>query len=98
MPPRRSGNRGARRWLLALVALYALVLLVTPLLHHDLACHLKSPTHCNACTANPLAPRVVVGIGLPEARLPEAEPVATPDVSACLTVDTSSASGRSPPG
>src|SRR5262249_5524449 len=54
-------TRGWRRHrLLAAVALslYALLLAVSPVLHHDLACHVKSPTHCDACVANSPASRV----------------------------------------
>ena len=40
------------------MALYSLVLIGSPLLHHDLACHLKSAGHCDACAANPVASRV----------------------------------------
>ena len=39
-------------------AVYALLVMVNPVLHEDLACHLKSPTHCNACMASPSASRV----------------------------------------
>jgi len=50
---------GRRRALAALaLSLYAVLLVVSPVLHHDLACHMKSPTHCDACAANPLASRV----------------------------------------
>jgi hypothetical protein len=56
-------RRGAILWILAL---YALLLAVNPVLHDDLAGHLKSPTHCSACTASPSASRVeAVGASLP---------------------------------
>ena len=51
----RRHHRGAVLWTLAV---YALLLAVNPVLHDDLACHLKSPTHCSACTASPSASRV----------------------------------------
>jgi hypothetical protein len=51
-------RRRSRGRLLVLVVLaYACVLLASPLLHHDFDCHLKSPTHCNACLASPAACR-----------------------------------------
>src|SRR6185503_13767387 len=51
--------KGSRRgWVLAGVAVYALLLMVNPVLHDDLAGHLKSPAHCKACTASPTASRV----------------------------------------
>jgi hypothetical protein len=39
------------------LALYVFVLLVSPVLHHDLACHVKTPGHCDACAASPVASR-----------------------------------------
>jgi hypothetical protein len=46
-----------RSWgvLVCLVLVYAVVVGVSPALHHDVQCHLKSPTHCPACLANPVA-------------------------------------------
>jgi hypothetical protein len=43
---------------LLLVVLYAALMIVNPVLHDDLACHLNSPTQCNACMASPSASRV----------------------------------------
>lgn len=40
------------------LVLYALVLFVSPVLHHDLACHLKTPAHCDACAMSPIASRI----------------------------------------
>src|SRR5262245_58855596 len=37
-----------RRWTIAVLALYALVVLCAPALHHDFACHDKTPGHCVA--------------------------------------------------
>jgi hypothetical protein len=52
---RGARSRGAAFARAALLAVYALVLVVTPVLHHDLDCHFKTPTHCQACVANPMA-------------------------------------------
>lgn len=42
---------------LSLAALtYALVLTVSPLWHHDLACELKSRTHCTSCVSGVAGP------------------------------------------
>jgi hypothetical protein len=58
----RARPRGlAPRTILAGTALYVALLCASPLLHHDLDCHLKSPSHCGACVANPLAPRIESG-------------------------------------
>jgi hypothetical protein len=34
------------------VALFALFLVVALFEHHDIACHLKTPQHCTACTSS----------------------------------------------
>ena len=47
------GLRRSRRFLALFVFLYALVLLASPLLHHDFDCHLRSAQHCVACLAQP---------------------------------------------
>ena len=54
----RSLTRRRRAIVLAGAAIYALLVMVNPVLHDDLACHLKSPTQCNACMASPSASRV----------------------------------------
>ena len=53
-----------RPWIVLALGLYTLILLGSPILHHDLECHLKTPGHCDACTANPQAPRIETGVGL----------------------------------
>ena len=47
------------------VALYAAVLVMAPFTHHDLACHLKNPQHCTACTSSQAStdPATVPGPG-----------------------------------
>jgi hypothetical protein len=92
----RSLTGRRRAIVLAGAAVYALLLMVNPILHDDLACHLKSPTHCNACTASPSASRVE-GMGpilpvLADAGLVE------PCVRALVrAADTPTLPGRSPP-
>ena len=54
----RGSWSGRRRLLGALaLALYGLLIAISPALHHDLACHVKSPGHCDACVANSPASR-----------------------------------------
>jgi hypothetical protein len=48
-------RRRSSLFVLALVAGYILLLVTGPLGHHDLRCHLKSPTHCTACIQAPVA-------------------------------------------
>jgi len=86
-------RRGAIVWMLAV---YALLLAVNPVLHDDIACHLKSPTHCSACTASPSASRVeAVGPSLPApASIGKVEPPArSSETDAPLVVRA----GRAPP-
>src|SRR4029450_982189 len=44
--PLQVGLKFARH---ALVAVYGLAFIAMPFAHHDLACHLKSSTHCATC-------------------------------------------------
>ncbi len=76
---------------------YVVVLCASPLLHHDLDCHLKSPAHCAGCVASPAALRGESAADLRETYLPAAEAVGyeTPLSPAPLVVD--GLKGRSPP-
>jgi hypothetical protein len=61
----REGRFSRRRLSGALaLSLYVLLAAISPALHHDLACHVKSPAHCDACVANPLASRAEPAAGL----------------------------------
>lgn len=54
----REARTPLRGWTVAVLALYALIVLCAPALHHDFACHDKTPGHCVACVASPSAPKV----------------------------------------
>jgi hypothetical protein len=97
MPFRRPGGRRPAFWLPLILGLYALVLVGSPALHHDLACHMKSATHCDACTANPLASRIEVGLSLAESHLPPVGWVRAEGNLAPRPSLSSASSGRSPP-
>jgi hypothetical protein len=92
------GRANRRLPLIALVGVvcHFLVFAAAPLEHHDLICHLKTPTHCTSCASNPLGSES--RISAPAAcRLPEAGRICALDVcfeGALLTVSTH---GRSPP-
>jgi hypothetical protein len=47
---------------LAVLGLYALLVMSAPVLHHDFACHQKSPTHCVACVSSPSAARATAAV------------------------------------
>jgi hypothetical protein len=79
------------------VVLYAVVLILAPFTHHDLACHLKDPRHCTACTSNQVgtdpaavtAPRFVAFVDLGRA-----VPSNSQAESVLLAAEST---GRSPP-
>lgn len=54
--------RSLRTRTLAVLGLYALLVISAPVLHHDFACHQKSPTHCVACVSSPSAPRATATV------------------------------------
>lgn len=79
------------------VALYAVFLVLAPLEHHDLACHLKNPLHCTACTSSlpgsdPQGAEIVGASSLADAGRAVAVHVLAAD--ALLSVRST---GRSPP-
>jgi hypothetical protein len=57
--------RSLRLRTLAVLGLYALLVLSAPVLHHDFACHQKSPTHCVACVSSPSAARATTVVVTP---------------------------------
>lgn len=79
------------------VTLYAAVLVLAPFTHHDIACHLKNPQHCTACTSNQAGtdPAAVIGPGfVPLVDLGSAVLAQSPAESVLLAADST---GRSPP-
>jgi hypothetical protein len=87
----------SRRWALVGAAVYAVFLLTSPFTHHDLACELKNPLHCTACTSSvvgaDLSPVATAGAShLADAGCTTFEQVLVADL--LLTVRTT---GRSPP-
>jgi hypothetical protein len=70
---RQPGLAWRSAWSFAAL-LYAIVLASSPLLHHDIACELKSRTHCTTCASG------VSGPGLAQSSEPPAMPL--PAVSA----------------
>lgn len=78
-------------------AVYALFLILTPFEHHDLACHLKTPLHCSACTSSlvgsdPHAPAALGAWHLADAGLALGLQILAGGI--LLTVQST---GRSPP-
>lgn len=95
----RRGRLPARTRIavLAFLTAYLLVLTFTPVFHHDFLCHLTSPTHCEACTANPAVSGVEQGFRLEGARLPTAERLQGPQQSPAALAPPLARAGRAPP-
>jgi hypothetical protein len=93
--PLLRGSLGLR--LKVVLALYVLAAALMPLGHHDLACHLKSTTHCATCIVGSSAeaavdPAVLARFWLMDLGVTQTEPDQSPDVP-----DASTACGRAPP-
>jgi hypothetical protein len=70
---------------------------VTPALHHDLACHAKTPGHCDACVATPLASPAEPGTALEAPSLVVVGEMPPCDPAREHRVATAPTRGRSPP-
>ena len=92
--PRHGRSRAI---LLAFLAVYVVVLCASPIFHHDLDCHLKSPSHCPGCVASPAALRGESVATLAETHLPRAEAVGHESARAAATLVAHGLKGRSPP-
>lgn len=91
----RGSRLGLR--LKVVLALYVLAAALLPFAHHDLACHLKSTTHCTTCTVGSgeeaaADPAVLARFTLDDAGTAVPIPVSAPD-SAIRRLT----SGRAPP-
>jgi hypothetical protein len=79
------------------LALYVLAAALLPFGHHDLACHIKSTTHCATCTVGSSAeaaadPAVLARFWLHDAGETVGEPIDQPQAALALPQ-----SGRAPP-
>jgi len=93
-----DGSRhGWSRAVLCGLLAYVVVLCASPILHHDLDCHLKSPAHCPGCVASPAALRGESAADLRETHLPPAEAVGYKTVFAAAPLVVGGVKGRSPP-
>ena len=94
-----SGTRATTRrpQLKLVLVLYMVAAALMPLAHHDIACHLKSTTHCTTCNVGSSAETssdvaALSAVVLDEAGYTTAEPDAT-----ILSVSVLAESGRAPP-
>lgn len=93
----RTGRPRARSRALLVLALYAIVVAVTPAFHHDVACHLTSPMHCTACTSTVAAARAEQTVVVLPASLPLAGQMADRDDDAPQGVRSLRIPARAPP-
>jgi hypothetical protein len=97
-----TGTSGPRHLPLATatalaVGVYAIILMVGPILHHDLACHLKSRTHCTVCVVSVTAPGTHGSAGLVAVDLRADGAIALERALAVTPVSVALLVGRSPP-
>ena len=81
----------------ALLFLYALSLIALPVLHHDLDCHFKTPMHCPACVASPMASPAGHLLSLGSAELPTLGQVVHAPERRPLVREQAPSLGRAPP-
>lgn len=89
--------RGFRLCVTLALGLYAAAVAASPLLHHDFACHLTSPTHCTACAASPVAPRASEAPPPVTTGLPQSGRVEAPGQQACPPESPRRIPARAPP-
>jgi hypothetical protein len=96
MPVGSAGRRGRIDTVVG-VAIYAVFLITAPFEHHDLLCHLKTPTHCTACTSSLVSadPHTPVVPGASD--LADAGGAIAVDVVTSGFLLTVRSTGRSPP-
>ncbi|HEX2445876.1 MAG TPA: hypothetical protein VHJ77_18160 [Vicinamibacterales bacterium] len=97
-----TGSLGPRHRSLAratalAATLYAIILAVGPVLHHDLACHLKSRTHCTVCVVSVTASGTQGSAGLIAADLQAFDALALDRNHLVTPVTVALVVGRSPP-
>ena len=79
------------------VAVYTMATLLSPLSHHDLACHLKSATHCTTCVVGSSAETSSPGAHQPAASLAYAGSVCPGESPAAESCSFDAIPPRAPP-
>ncbi len=93
----RRSRRAARCVLSLGLACYLLALGLTPSLHHGLECHVKTPTHCDACMASPPGLCPAAGVSLDATLLHDAGSVEAARTTLPVLAFALDTPGRSPP-
>jgi hypothetical protein len=99
MSPTRRCARGTRTGLRLkfVLSAYVLAAVLLPLGHHDIACHLKSSTHCTSCIIGSSAELVADAASITRVRLADAGSATAAASAHVDSVIRHAASGRSPP-
>lgn len=79
------------------VAMYTIVLVLSPFEHHDLVCHLKTPQHCTSCASSQLGADPHTSAILGSGHLADAGRAMSPLLIAKGTLIAVRTTGRSPP-
>jgi len=82
---------------LQIAALHALVAGSSPLFHHDFVCHLKSPTHCEACVQTPMGSRAEAKVTLERPRFEDVGHILAAPASHQGNGPSRGQGGRAPP-
>jgi hypothetical protein len=89
------GSVGLR--LKVVLALYMLAAALLPFGHHDLACHIKSTTHCTTCAVGSSAEAAAAPAVLARCSMLDAGVAVDDRVDAPHSASIRPASGRAPP-
>ena len=89
-------RRPAVRFAVIALAVYALLLVVGPVAHTDLADHVKSPNHCQVCAGNPLAARIEPRVAASAPTFPTVDEVSGVVAAGFASPVPFRTSGRSP--
>jgi hypothetical protein len=92
-----ASPKGDRLGRAAVLVLYLAVLFGSPFFHHDLACHQRTPGHCQACRANPPAPRAAETLAVAAIPLDEVGSIENASRGSTPRHVPISSPGRSPP-
>jgi hypothetical protein len=87
----------SRRLIRAVLMAYALVVGLLPLSHHDVACYLKSSTHCASCLVSGSAESASHAAALEAVHLTDAGNATSDPAVSVSSVPLGTCSGRSPP-
>jgi len=90
-------GRGGGSLAKVLLTVYIVSVALLPLSHHDVICHLKSPTHCTTCLTSLSGEAAPHTVPLDVWRMTDAGRAMMSERGGVPSVNVSSSSGRAPP-